>query len=149
MLHRLAILFWITTALLAGCGNANDPALQNYYDSGAAKIQFSDMPWYDFGDRAVSSESYKSINITNTGKNTASQLRGSFYLSVHFSFRGGNFPGTGGTCGEILEPGDLCSLVVTFAPQYAGTFEQPVTILFFDGSASQKAIGPYLRGDGI
>lgn len=149
MLYRLAIMLSLATALLTGCGNETNPDIQKFYDTAVAKLQFSDMPWYDFGGRTVGSESFRSINLTNTGKNTASDLRGSFYLSVHFSFRGGNYPGTGGTCGEFLEPGAICSVVVSFAPQYAGTFEQPVTILFFDGVASQKAIGPYLRGEGI
>ena len=143
MLQRLATVLWVLTALLSGCGSqSNDPVLQQYYDPGTAKIEFDNLPWYDFGDRTVSTESLRTIQIANTGKNTATQLHGSFYLSVHFSFRGGTFPGTGGTCGEVLESRATCNLVVAFAPQYPGTFEQPVNHPLFRRRQQPKGHGP-------
>lgn len=139
----------LSAALLSGCGkDARDPQLQ-YGDPTPAKLQFTNMPWYDFAGRAVGTESWKTITIANTGTSVASQLKGSFYLSVHFSFKGGTFPGASGTCGDFLEPASTCTVIVAFSPQYVGTFEQPLTVLFFDGFANQKAIGPYLRGEGI
>ena len=87
--------------------------------------------------------------VTNAGGTSATQMRGSFYLSVHFAFKGGTFPGSGGTCNETLVAGEICDVVVTFTPQYVGQFEQPLSVLFFDGVANQKATGSYLRGHGI
>jgi len=134
---------------LAGCGaETRDPALQ-YGDPVPAKLAFSDMPWYDFGDRAVLSASERSISIANSGGATATDFRGSFYLSVHFSFKGGTFPGEGGTCTDSLKAGASCTVVVAFVPQYPGQVEQPLSILFHDGVMNQKVTGPYLRGRGL
>ncbi len=134
---------------LSGCGQDDrDPQL-NYGDPVPAKLSFSNLPWYDFGDRAVLSVSEKNIQIANTGGSTATDFRGSFYLSVHFAFKGGTFPGEGGTCSDSLVAGASCSVVITFIPQYSGQFEQPVSVLFHDGAVNQKVTGPYLRGRGL
>ena len=37
-------------------------------------------------------------------------------LAAPWSFKGGSYPGTGGTCAAALDPGTSCSIVVTFAP---------------------------------
>ncbi len=148
--HKQTFAFVFSIFLgLVGCGQeTRDPAL-HYGDPVPAKLSFSDMPWYDFGDHNVLSFSEKTIQIANSGGGTATDFRGSFYLSVHFAFKGGRFPGDGGTCKDSLKAGDACAVVITFIPQYPGQFEQPLSILFHDGIMNQKVTGPYLRGRGI
>ena len=45
-------------------------------------------------------------------------------LSAPFSYKGGTYPGTGGTCAATLAAAGTCTVVVTYAPvTVAGTFD--------------------------
>ncbi len=135
--------------LMAGCGvDSRDRHIQ-YGDPTPAKLVFSDLPRYDFGVRLVGTSTDKSISVTNSGGLAATEVSSSFNNSVHYSYKGGPFPGVGGTCGGQIDSGATCQITVSFAPQYNGHFEQPVGILFFDGINNQRTTGPYLYGDGI
>src|SRR6185436_3194886 len=51
-----------------------------------------------------------------------------------FSFKGGSFPGQGGTCGSSLNVGATCTVVVTYSGAATGSSAWSVT--YQDGSVS-------------
>lgn len=47
-----------------------------------------------------------------------------------FTFAGGTYPGTGGSCGTALPVGGTCTIVVAFAPTTAGPADAPLELGF-------------------
>jgi len=80
-----------------------------------------------------------SVTLTNTNKTMGATLlaEGSPALSGVIQFKGGSFPGTGGTCGVSLAASSSCKLVYTFAPSAAGANSATAKISYFDGQYTQ------------
>ncbi len=72
-------------------------------------------PTYNFGTVAVGGSSDVTLNVTNNGAFLASVMSGSG-LTVPFTFKGGVYPGTGGTCASNLNAGASCTIVLNYAP---------------------------------
>ena len=120
----------ITTATLALAGNgvtASGP--------GAGTLVISDGPTYDFGSLLTGNTADHSFTVSNIGVSAATAVSGSG-LAAPFSFQGGAYPGTGGTCGATIASGASCSVVVTFAPIALGASSDTLTINYVDGVAS-------------
>jgi alpha-tubulin suppressor-like RCC1 family protein len=90
---------------------------------------------YDFGTKNVASSTDQSLTVLNTGLLPASAMSGSG-LSAPLAFKGGTYPGTGGTCGTSLAAGASCTLIVTYAPVAAGATTQTLTLAYYDGGAT-------------
>ena len=103
-----------------------------------ALLTISDSPLYDFGTLAVTRSVDKSFTITNTGAVNATTVNGTA-LTGPFSFKGGAFPGTGGSCGATLIPAATCSVVVTFNPTAIGSFSATMSIGYVNGVSSQTS----------
>lgn len=70
----------------------------------------------NFGARLKDSTTEAAITITNTGDATATDISWT-NLSGPFSYKGGAFPGSGGTCnGTVLDGHQSCTLIVTYTP---------------------------------
>jgi hypothetical protein len=89
----------------------------------------------------------ESFTLRNVGHKTATQLISDFGLSITFSFPGG-FPGTGGDCADSLAPGESCTVVVMFSPQYVGAFEQAMRVGYHNGYSFVFTDYPVLKGNG-
>jgi hypothetical protein len=95
------------------------PALITLLDSEGVAITSRS---FEARERGTSSDI--TVTVTNSGGTAATTLAGVFYINSPislgdpdpFAFKGGVFPGTGGTCATTLEPGSSCTLVLTFAP---------------------------------
>lgn len=103
-----------------------------------ATLAISDDPIYDFGTVATGATVDKTLTVTNTGSYRAASLSGGG-LGAPFTFRGGTFPGTGGTCGSTLTSGSSCSIVVRFAPVATGPFAANATLTYDDGVTTQTS----------
>ena len=57
-------------------------------------------------------------------------------LNVPFRFVGGTYPGTGGNCTTTLNSGDLCNIVVEFAPLATGVATDSIDISYHNGAAA-------------
>ncbi len=143
-------------------GVATDTAQVTYNDGAAAQtvsrdlsgtgvapalLTISDGPTYSYGPVAVGSTLDKVLTITNTGDLGASAVA-SVALSAPFTFKGGTFPGTGGTCSTTLAPAASCTAVVTFSPVALGTFTQTLTMNYNDGAANVSSTRP-IEGVGV
>ncbi len=103
---------------------------------------------HSFGPANLQSTQETSITIVNTGKTVATNLKTAALLEAPFAFKGGKFPGEGGTCGETLEIFDSCSVVITFSPTLAGLHKDALALSYFNGVAQQIVV-QYLEGTGI
>ena len=73
---------------------------------------------YDFGKLIQTQSTSKTITVNHSGPVVATGLS-TTALSSSFSFKGGSYPGTGGTCGETLSSGS-CTMVIDFSPTTTG-----------------------------
>jgi hypothetical protein len=131
--------------LLVSCGG---PSLEEYRSVLKAQLM-PDMAAFDFGAVEVGLSKDQAFVISNVGSSTADNMNGEFYLSVHFSFAGGTYPGEGGNCGTSLAAGETCTIVVRFAPRYSGDITGVVRMNFFNGAADTDIEQPTLKGKGI
>jgi alpha-tubulin suppressor-like RCC1 family protein len=81
----------------------------------------------DFGTRNVGNTHEISFTLANAGALYASNLVASG-IAAPFSFKGGTYPGTGGTCGNQLAPLATCSISLVYAPTSPGFTTQDLRI---------------------
>ncbi|MCC7402812.1 MAG: choice-of-anchor D domain-containing protein, partial [Bdellovibrionales bacterium] len=112
----------------------------------AAQLTISDAPTYDFGTQALGASVDKSFTVNNTGGTDATTMSGAA-LVLPFSYKGGTYPGTGGTCGATLAAGANCSVVVNYAPTSAGVHSGTLTLNYNDGVTAQSSARP-MQGTG-
>ncbi|MCB0357953.1 MAG: choice-of-anchor D domain-containing protein, partial [Bdellovibrionales bacterium] len=103
-----------------------------------ALLTISDGPTYDYGIKAVGSTNDHSFTINNTGGVPATALAG-VALTPPFSYKGGSYPGTGGTCGVSLANSASCTVIVTYSPAAAIVSSDTLTINYNDGVAAQSS----------
>jgi hypothetical protein len=98
----------------------------------------SDGPTYDFGSVSVGFSATHTFTVTNLGAGSALSLSGTG-LSAPYSFQGGAYPGTGGTCAISLAAAASCTIVVRYDPTVLGVQSDTIVIDYNDGSAAQSA----------
>ncbi|MGZ6371456.1 MAG: choice-of-anchor D domain-containing protein, partial [Bdellovibrionota bacterium] len=90
---------------------------------------------HDFGSVAVSSSNAATLTVTNSSSKAMTALS-AHALSAPFSFQGGTFPGSSGTCGSTLAAGASCTVVITYSPSSGGSSSGTVTLTYTaNGSA--------------
>ena len=102
-----------------------------------ALLSISDPTTYDFGSTSTTVAKTHVFHVENDGGLVASSLSPSA-LPTSYSYPGG-YPGLGGNCGTSLAAGAVCTLVVSFAPQTAGTFPGTLSLGYDDGTGPQSA----------
>ena len=133
-------------------GAANDTLTLNYYDGALAQsatraitgtavdpamLTISDGATYDYGTVARGSSNDHTFTVTFSGGVAATSMAGAS-LSAPYTYKGGTYPGTGGTCSTSLASG-TCTVIVTYAPTSNGTANQTLTLNYNDGATSQSA----------
>ncbi len=115
----------------------------------SVSISISDGPAYDFGNRLINSATNKIFTLTNTGNSPATSVGpGLPVLNAPFSYVGGAFPGSGGTCTSSLVGNSSCSFVIVFQPTSVQSYSDVIRIQFNDG-AGQQTITRSITGAGI
>lgn len=83
---------------------------------------------------AVTVSSYMDKTITITNTSGSGVTFGTFTITgvqaAEYTFKGGPYPGTGGTCGSSLAPSSSCTVVVTFTPAAIGGRYANLNILY-------------------
>ncbi|MCB9073819.1 MAG: choice-of-anchor D domain-containing protein, partial [Bdellovibrionaceae bacterium] len=104
-----------------------------------AVIVISEAEPYNFGTVATGSVREHVFTLTNTGGSTALTMSGGG-VAPPYSFAGGSYPGTGGTCGATLVPDGSCTINVSYAPVASSAGDtDSIDIDYYDGSISQTA----------
>ncbi len=70
------------------------------------------------------------ITLQNAGGLPALNMAGTFDELTAYNFKGGFYPGLGGTCGPDLRQGQSCTLVIQYYPQAIGNFNTDLNIAF-------------------
>jgi len=95
----------------------------------------------DFGPLAVGDETVLSVTIRNTGLGEARSLNQALpALSFPFTFPGGVFPGTGGTCSANLPSNGDCTVILRFSPDSTGLFSSSLKVSFQDDFEGGEAL---------
>lgn len=139
---------WVISGvlILSACGNEKG-ALRRFSEP-AAVLNIHQNQNVDFGTQWIDGNTEKTLTIQNTGDEEATEMNGTPSLSLHFSYKGRQYPGEGGTCIDRLASGASCSIVFVFAPRASGVFEDTLRISYFDGSNKQITNKPLVKGKG-
>lgn len=116
-------------------------------DGTMASLALSTGSSINFGNVLYQNEYEKTVTITNTGGLPALNISVTT-LPEPYSFKGGSYPGTGGTCGTTLESGASCSMVIIFTPDDLQTYNETISINFNNGIAPTLDIRA-LTGEGV
>ena len=90
-----------------------------------------------FGNHLIGSTSEGTLYVINAGGASATSMSGTV-TGDYFAFKGGTYPGIGGTCGSSLAIDTECTLEVEFSPEAAGSFTGSATLNY--GNGQQSAI---------
>lgn len=122
---------------LTGTDNVNFAPMHNYLHVVTAPAMLTSSPsFYDFGSISTGTPTDFTFTITNSGGQTASSISASI-PGPQFTFKDSFYPGTGGTCTASLSPAGTCTIVVTFAPPSATSYNDNLNINFHNGSSFQ------------
>jgi len=129
-----------TIALNYFDGATNQTVNRDIEGSGVtpASLSINEAPIFDYGSPVLGSQTDHTFNISNTGGFPASSIVGGGLLPP-YEFKGGSYPGTGGSCAGTIAAGSTCSIVVTYSPTVVGVDNDTIEIDYFDGVNSQTA----------
>lgn len=103
-----------------------------------ASLTFTDGASYNYGIKSVGSTTQKIFTVSNASGVTASLMQpGTPALGSHYSFKGGFYPGNGGTCGTVLPTGQTCTIILNFIPLSTGIKSDTLRVQYNNGTASQ------------
>src|SRR5262249_49780828 len=116
------------------------------FNAKAAQLVASEKN-YSFGERAVHSYRSHIFIIENQGDLIA-HIRTPPGIFGPFSFKGGQYPGIGGTCGDVIGKGQSCRIVATFHPVSFAPYGEDMTIPYNDGGLQTQTLAIHLLGQG-
>ncbi len=132
---------------LDAAGNVSSCVSDNILHQAPAVLSISEIDPYDYGSLAVGGSSDHTFTVTNIGVASATSFtQGSF--GSHFNWKGGSFPGTGGTCAGSLAGSANCTVVVTYSPVAGGLLTDTIQINYNDGAGAQSATRD-VQGTGV
>jgi hypothetical protein len=89
---------------------------------------------FTFPDTTIGSEVTQTITLQNYGNLKAQDFSViADPNSTEFTFLGGTYPGTGGTCTDSLKADETCTVVIAFSSATAGTYSAAFTLSYFNG----------------
>lgn len=106
--------------------------------TGAAPAVLSISGTTNFGLVTVGNPQPGTFTVTNSGGVNAFTLF-SNSLTAPYTYLGGSFPGSGGTCSASLAPASSCTVVVEFVPTSPITFNEVIEVLYNNGVTGQMA----------
>lgn len=129
-----ALMGTLLLASLSACGPGICTGMGECLEAGA-RAELNANLALDFGTRAFGQTTENLLLIENLGKVPATDLNAEI-SGTAFSFAGGSFPGTGGTCSDSLGAGASCVLGLRFTSPSppADQFAETLTATYFDGS---------------
>lgn len=103
-----------------------------------AQISFPEGSELPFVTAPLGEDSFAVLTLKNTGDVAASSFAVEG-LAAPFTFKGGSFPGEGGSCGFQLKADHTCTVVFAFRSGDKGSFAQEVAFVFDNGLEKTQA----------
>jgi hypothetical protein len=114
--------------ILSGCGKSTGVA-PSVLETVSGSLSFSSGIIYDFGSTQAGQILQSTIQITPVGGTVTNLVP---TISLPFKFKGGAYPGVGGTCGTTISA--TCSIVLNFEPSSASSFSQNLNFAYKVGA---------------
>ncbi|OFZ28806.1 MAG: hypothetical protein A2622_06910 [Bdellovibrionales bacterium RIFCSPHIGHO2_01_FULL_40_29] len=111
----------------------------SYWKARGGLLVISDGPTYNYGLVPTNNAVDKVFTVTNTSSSLASDVSGATFSSAAYTWKGGTFPGTGGTCGTSVLAGATCTVVVSASSATTGTIASNV-VINYSSTTSTRAI---------
>lgn len=102
----------------------------SFWSGASALLVISDATTYNFGSITVSTNVDKTFTVSNSGSAPASSMAGLAFSNAAYTFKGGSYPGTGGTCSTTLAALSSCTVVVTANSASIGTIASTLQISY-------------------
>jgi uncharacterized delta-60 repeat protein len=84
---------------------------------------------YNFSEVFTTSVNEKVITLTNNGTTKITGIQGTF-VGAGLSYKGGSYPGTGGTCALELNASQSCSVSLVYAPTQASVLSGSFNLVY-------------------
>jgi alpha-tubulin suppressor-like RCC1 family protein len=132
------------TILVTNADGSSD-TLASAFTVVAADVRLLEGANPSFGNVLVNTSADLTVHVSNVSPATRATALSGSALAAPFTYKGGTFPGTGGTCAAILEADSACTIVLTFAPTAVGTgiFTQAFTLSFHDGDSADTTLATF------
>ena len=115
--------------IFSGLGTAQVFIPFTFWSGTSATLVISDAVTYNFGSVNISTPTDKIFTVSNTGALPANSMAGAAFTNpTVYSFKGGTYPGTGGSCSTSLASGGSCTIVVTANNSSTGVVNDTVRI---------------------
>jgi|GEM_PF-5794976 len=101
----------------------------------------------NFGDVKVGSQMVMTLKVKNMTETRAESLA-AVISGEGFDFKDGIFPGTAGTCQDILVPGAACDIVIEFVPSTAEIYQGKIVVSFGEATSTSFLSGIGQVGSG-
>jgi hypothetical protein len=102
----------------------------SFWNGSTATLTISDANTYNYGSINVSTNTDKTFTVSNSGLMAASAMAGASFSNAAYTFKGGSYPGTGGTCTTSLASAASCTVVVTANSAATGTIASTLQITY-------------------
>ncbi len=100
----------------------------SFWSGYTSTLSISDATTYDYGSINVSTATDKTFTVTNAGILPVNGMAGAAFGNAAYTFKGGTYPGTGGTCSTSLSGSASCTVVVTANRASTGTVTDTLQI---------------------
>ncbi len=91
----------------------------------------------------------RTAHIYNLGASDATSVSSAISLDSPFAYKGGSYPGTGGTCGDTIPSGETCSIMLTFAGGPNSSYEETLEVDYSGGVEDPISAKRDLMAQGI
>lgn len=108
-------------------------------------LSISNDPSYDFGTKNVGTSTDHTFTIQNTSSTDTIASMTATSLAP-FYFKNGIYPGTGGTCSTTLSMHASCTVVISYVPTLAKSYDGSFSISYFYGSSNNVTYARELKG---
>lgn len=112
----------------------------SFWQNKPATLTLSDGPSYNFGIITTNTTVEKVFTVTNTGAGPAMGMSANAFGTASFTYKGGAYPGTGGTCTSSLAAQNTCLIVVRANSASATTSNDTISINYTGSPAVTRAI---------
>jgi hypothetical protein len=113
--------------------------------SQTSALSFAQTNTFNFGQISLGNSVDTTFVINYTGTAPAISVSSS-NPSAQITFKGGSFPGTGGTCSNTISSN--CTIILTYTPNSAGTHNTTLSISYNNGLTNLN-INRNLTGEGV